>query len=120
MVMNPYYYLYYKISRILNKKGNNAWGAMYALSLLIFVNLIVIYINVFHVTKENFISSGYKIGLIIIGIVLFITNYALFLHKNNYKQIIKRYEKETLRSRRIGSLLVILYFIITLLSIFFA
>lgn len=116
--MNPYYYLYYKISRILNKKGNNEWGAMFAISFLIFINLIVIYINVFHVTKENFNSSGYKTGLIIIGIVLFITNYALFLYKNKYKQIIKRYEKETLRSRRIGSFLVITYFILTLLSIF--
>jgi len=118
--MNPYYYLYYKISRILNKKGNNEWGAMYALSLLIFINLIIVYINVFHVTKENFKNNGYKTGLIIIGIVLFITNYALFLYKNKYKQIIKRYEKETLRSQRIGGFIVIMYFGLTLLSIFFA
>ena len=118
--MNPYYYLYYKISRILNKKGNNEWGAMYALSFLIFINLIVVYVNVFHVTKENFKSGGYKISLIIIGIVLFITNYALFLHKNKYKQIIKRYEKETLRRQKIGSFFVVMYFILTLLSIFFA
>ncbi len=118
--MNPYYYLYYKISRILNKKGNNAWGAMYALSLLIYINIIVIFVNVFHVTKENFIISGFKIGFIIIGIILFVTNYAIFLHKNKYKHIIKRFEKETSRSRRIGSLLTIIYFVLTLFSIFLA
>jgi len=117
--MNPYYYLYYKISQLINKKGNNQWGAMYALSFLIFINIIVIYIKVFHVTLGNF-NNSYKIGIIIIGIVLFIANYILFLHKDRYINIVKRYKRETLRGNRIGSSLVITYIIVTLLSIFFA
>ena len=117
--MNIYYYLFYKISCLLNKKGNNEWGAMYALSILIFINIIVIYVDVLHVTKDNF-KSGYKTGLIIIGIVLFITNYLIFLYKKRYHEIVKRYKNETSMSKKIGSFLVILYIALTFLSIFIA
>jgi len=111
--MNPYYYLFYKLSCFLNKKGNNEWGPMYALSVLVVLNIIVVYVNFFHITEVN--SKGsYKTGLIIIGIALFITNYILFLHKDKYKQIVKRYKNETTRSRKIGSFLVILYIVLTL------
>jgi len=117
--MNPYYYLFYKISRGLNKRGNNEWGVLFALSFLISINIIVIYVNIFHVTRQNF-ADGYKVGLIIIWVFLFITNYILFFHKDKYKQIVKRYEKETLRSKRIGNFLVITYILVTFLAIFFA
>jgi hypothetical protein len=118
MIMNPYYYLFYKLSRFLNKKGNNEWGVMYAHSLLNGWNIGLIYIKILPVTKENF-NTGYKIVLIVIGIVLFITNYILFLHKNKYKQIVKRYEKETSRNKKIGTFFVVMYIVLTYLSIFF-
>ncbi len=116
--MNLYYYLFYKISRFLNKKGNNEWGVMYAFSLLIGCNIGLIYIKVLPVTKENF-NTGFKTILIVILIVLFIINYILFLHKNKYKYIVKRYENETLRNKNIGNFLVVTYVVLTFLSIFF-
>lgn len=114
--MNVYYYLFYKLSCFLNKKDNNEWGVMYALSLLVFINIIILYVFVFRITEANS-KGGYKIGILIIGIILFIINYILFLHKNRYKQIVKRYNIESLRRRKIGSFLVILYIVLTLASI---
>jgi len=117
--MNPYFYLFYKLSCFINKKGNNEWGVMYAVSFLIFINIIVVYVNLFHITEVNS-KGGYKIGILVIGLVLFITNYIVFLHKDRYKQILKRYKDETLKRKKTGSFLVILYMILTFVSILIA
>jgi len=117
--MNPYYYLFYKLNYFLNKKGDNEWGAIYALTVLVGLNIVVIYINVFNITKEN--SQGsYKVGLIIIGIVLFITNFFLFLNKKRRKEIENRYKEVSIRKKKIGSYIIIFYIILTIGSIFFA
>ncbi len=44
--MNPYYYLFYRLSRIWNKKGDNALGPMGAISILIGVNAAVVYTKI--------------------------------------------------------------------------
>jgi hypothetical protein len=116
--MNPYYYLFYKLSRFLNKKGNNEWGPVYALSVLVGWNIVVIYVNLFHITEGN--SKGvYKTLLIIIGIALFITNSILFLNKKRIKEITNLYQGESERSRKVGNFLVILYIVLSLALIVF-
>jgi hypothetical protein len=116
--MNPYYYLFYKLSRSLNKKGNNEWGPIYALSVLIGWNILVVYINLFHITEAN--SKGiFKTMFGVIAIALFITNAILFLNKRRGKEITNRFKGETERNRKIGNLLVILYVILSLALIVF-
>lgn len=117
--MNPYYYLFYKLSRFLNKKENNENGPIFALSIIIGLNFGVIYVNVLPVTQENY-QSSYKYGIIIImGIVLFITNYILFLNKKRVAAIMLRYIKESKTSRKIGNILVVLYVMLILAMILF-
>lgn len=116
--MNPYYYLFYKLSRTLNKKGNNEWGPIYALSVLVGWNIVIVYVNLFHITEAN--SNGiYKTILVVIAIALFITNAILFLNKQRVKEITNRFKGETERSRKTGNLLVILYVIMSLALIVF-
>jgi len=116
--MNPYYYLFYKLTRFLNKKGNNEWGPVYALSVLIGWNIGMAFIKVLPITHENFISK-YKTVLIIIFVSLFITNCILFLNKKRVKEIINRYQVESETSRKIGNFLVILYVVFSLGLILF-
>ena len=116
--MSPYYYLFYKLSRFLNKKGNNEWGPVYAISLLIGWNIGMVYIKVLPITGENFIG-GYKIVLIVILVSLFITNCVLFLNKKRVKEIMNRYKGESETSRKIGNFLVILYVVLSLGLIIF-
>lgn len=116
--MNPYYYLFYKLSRSLNKKGNNEWGPIGGITLLIECNIVVIYVNLFHITEEN--SNGiYKTILIIIFIILFVLNSILFLNKKRVKEIMNSYKGESETSGKIGSLLVILYVALSLALIIF-
>jgi hypothetical protein len=117
--MNIYYYLFYKLSSALNKKGNNEWGPIGAITFLISLNIGLTYINIFPVTDENF-ADGHKTILIVVGIILFVSNTFLFLNKKRCREIMERYKKESLRSKRVGSFLVIFYVVITLMSIFFA
>ena len=77
--MNIYYYLFYRVSKVLNKKGNNETGPVGALSLFLFINIIVFYVNVFQGNSESFIS-GYNQGLIAIGIIIFLVNSVFFCH----------------------------------------
>ena len=118
--MNIYYYLFFKLSEVLNKKGNNEWGPIAAITFLICLNIGLIYINVFPVSIENFSNGGHKTFLIIVGVTIFLTNTILFLNKKRCQEILNRYKRESLKSKRIGSFFVVLYIAITLISIFFA
>lgn len=116
--MNPYYYLFYKLSRFLNKKGNNEWGPVYAISVLIGWNIGMAYIKILPITRENFIGS-YKTVLVMILVSLFIANCILFLNKKKVKAIMSRYKGESETKRKVGSFLVILYVILSLALVVF-
>ena len=117
-MMNPYYYLFYRLSQFLNKKGNNEWGPIYALTVLVGWNIVVAYVKHFGITSEN--SQGtYKTVLILIAIALFITNSILFLNKQRVETIMDRYNGESTKSRKIGGFLLILYIVLSLGLIMF-
>ena len=111
--MNPYYYLFYKLSRVLNKKGNNEMGSIYAISVVLLLNIIVIYVKLFHIAEKN--SQGlFKIILGIIVLFIFGTNILLFQNKKRIKTIMNRFKNESEGHRRAGSFLVILYILLSL------
>ena len=78
--MNPYYYLFYKLNRFLNKKGENEWGSIGAITYLIGMNIVILYSNIFPFSGE--IKELHKIIFVIIVISLFLFNSILFLNKN--------------------------------------
>jgi len=111
--MNPYYYIFYKLSLFLNKKGNNEMGPIYAITIIFLMNIIFIYVKLFHITKAN--SHGlYKVILGIVIVCVFIINAILFQNKNRVKEIMNRYKGESEINRKIGSSLVILYVVLSL------
>jgi uncharacterized membrane protein len=116
--MNPYYYLFYKLSRFLNKKGNNEWGPIFGISCVIILNIIFVYVTSLHIAEKN--AQGlYKTIFVIICIALFITNSILFQNKKRVKEIMNRFKEETDRNRRIGNCLIIFYVILSLALIVF-
>ena len=60
--MNPYYYLFYRLSRVWNKKGNNALGPIGAISILLTANVAVVYFWILPITQEN-VQGHYKTGI---------------------------------------------------------
>ncbi|HCE58976.1 MAG TPA: hypothetical protein DER09_14375 [Prolixibacteraceae bacterium] len=51
--MNPYYYLFYKLSRFVNNMGKNELGPITAISFLIGLNIMGIYGTILHITEKN-------------------------------------------------------------------
>lgn len=83
-------------------------GPIFAISVLIGWNIVVIFVILFSITEEN--SQGLnKTVLIIVFIILFATNCILFLKKKRVIEIEKRYKNESNTSRKVGNFLVILY-----------
>ena len=54
-----------------------------------------------------------KKELVIVMISLFAVNYFLFIHKDNYKSIIKELKKESKEKRRTNTFFLWLYFILS-------
>ncbi len=111
--MNPYYYLFYKLSQFINKKGNNLWGVIFALSVLVCWNIVIIYIKVLSINLESF-QSSYKYGFWGICMVIYITNNILFLNKKRIQDIMNSYKGESERKKKFGNILTILYVILSL------
>lgn len=114
---NPYYYLFYRLNRFYNKKGDNEWGPIYGISLFPGWNIGIAYIAILRVIKEDF-DGIYKTNLIVILASLFILNSILFLNKKRVNGIMVRYEKESHTSKRIGGWLIILYVLVSLGLVF--
>lgn len=115
--MNPYYYLFYKLTKFLNKKGKNGDGPIYAITFFTGQYIGICYNKLFFVTENNF--DKLKIFLIIILALLLILNFILFLKKKRVVRIMNHYQNESERSRKIGNFLVILYVLLPLILILF-
>ncbi|MDD3738109.1 MAG: hypothetical protein PHP31_02290 [Lentimicrobiaceae bacterium] len=117
-MMKLYKYLFYRLyTWNLNKWGENdlpQWNAMFIVSSMMFLNLILIGIllqaigiNIFYLEKTpkkeiTFIATG-----------LMIMNYFLFIHKGKYLEITRLLEKETPKKRKINTALIWLYVILS-------
>lgn len=111
--MNPYYYLFYKFTRFLNRKGDNEWGPIGAVTLFVGWNIVIVYVKLFNVNEHN-LNGIFKTILIIISILLFITNAILFTNERRVGEIINSYKGESETCRIVGNVVVILYVVSSL------
>jgi hypothetical protein len=117
--MNIYYYFFYKISVILNKKGNNEWGPIAAITFFPLISTVP-FIVMLMPDDITDLKNIYGFGLFTIASVFFIINTFLFLNKKRRLEIQKRFQGESLRSKRIGNIIVLLYIIFAIACIFMA
>ena len=117
--MNPYYYLFYKLNRFLNKKGDNEWGPIGAVTLFVGWNIGIFYTKMLLPLVQESYQDKHKYLLGIIVIILFVGNSLLFLNKKRVNKIIERYQKESDIGNKIGNFLVILYMVLSIASIVF-
>ncbi len=110
--MNPYYYLFYRLSRFYNRKGNNPIGPIGAISVLIGLNALVVYSWILPIMQERAQGINTK-GYMALALAIIIANSFLFLNKRRVGEIMIRYSDESVRSRRIGGFLVIVYVVLT-------
>lgn len=112
-----YYYLFYRIHRFTKKLGNYdvAFSSMAGLSGLLIFNLVSIINLVNPITKSNW--GTVKNYIIAFAIIIFVFNYLVFIYKDKYKEIEKTFSKETNKQKKVSSLIVSIYLVLTLILI---
>jgi hypothetical protein len=111
-----YRYLFYRAFDLIKLTGNYdlAWGASHLMSLtfsLFLVNLMILF-------KEDVEFNILGIAGVLTFILIHIINYLVFLNKEEYKNIIDNYSKESKQQRRIGRISSIMILLVLIYSLF--
>ena len=109
-----YSYIIYKVYTWGNR-GSNATPVMNVLIALTFVHYVqlltiyIILVKIFPVI--SFFERPYRLYAAIGLIAFFVLHYFVFYNKNRWMSYIEKYKDETGKKKRIGSILVLLYLI---------
>ena len=118
--MRLYEYLFYKIYCGLRNLGNweLADSTVFVLSIFIGLNINVICFLVFPIS-ENFLEEN-KVSFFIFYASIIVLNYFFFLRNKKYLEIEKRFKRESRKQKLIGDIVVSVYAVATIVSIFIA
>lgn len=117
-MMKIYRYLYYRLYswnlKTWGEKDLPQWNALFGLSFMMFLNLGLLGFLLQLLGVNIFLRDELpKKELIILMLSLFVVNYFLFIHRGNYRSIVKELKKEPPEKRRINTILIWLYVILS-------
>lgn len=117
-MMKIYRYLYYRLYswnlKTWGEKDLPQWNALFGVSFMMFLNLGLLGFLLQLLGVNIFLRDELpKKELIIIMLSLFVVNYFLFIHRGNYRSIVKELKKEPPEKRRINTILIWLYVILS-------
>jgi hypothetical protein len=110
--MRFYYYIYYRVYKIISQLGHYRiylWTS-YNVTLMEIYLLIGIYMNLVNYNRDWQISKFFGVT---IGLSIFILNELIFLRKKRYLRILEMFKNESKTSRILGSILMLSIFLIT-------
>jgi hypothetical protein len=117
-MMKIYRYLYYRLYswnlKTWGEKDLPQWNALFGVSFMMFLNLGLLGFLLQFLGVNIFLRDELpKKELIIIMLSLFVVNYFLFIHRGNYRSTVKELKKEPPEKRRINTILIWLYVILS-------
>lgn len=117
-MMKFYRYLYYRLyswnMKSWGDKDLPQWNALFGVSFMMFLNLGLLGFLLQLLGVNIFLRDELpKKELIIIMLSLFVVNYFLFIHRGNYRSTVKELKKEPPEKRRINTILIWLYVILS-------
>lgn len=117
-MMKIYRYLYYRLYswnlKTWGEKDLPQWNALFGVSFMMFLNLGLLGFLLQLLGVNIFLRDELpKKELIIIMLSLFVVNYFLFIHRGNYRSTVKELKKEPPEKRRINTILIWLYVILS-------
>jgi lysylphosphatidylglycerol synthetase-like protein (DUF2156 family) len=117
-------YFFYKLYIIADKRESK-WGdsagiahiiAMVLISILIFLNLMTIFVLVNQIASFSF--SFEKIHGVIIAIFLYVIIYFSFLNDRKYLTLVEKYDLKSYRYKLLMNTLFYVYIVVSVLSFF--
>ena len=121
-----YNYIYYKLYKMA-KRTEKQWPqsmrmpatiAMFSISILQLVNFAMIFVLLVYGIKVLPPSTLVPEQAIFTMVLIYIVNYFLFVRNKKFLQIEERFDKDSKATKRIKSLLVWLYIILTFVLFF--
>jgi hypothetical protein len=114
VTMRLYEYLYYRLySWNLKTWGQSdlpQWNALFGVSFMMLLNISLIGLLLQLFGVNIFLGDELpKREIVILMLGLFVLNYFLFIHKSNYKTLANKLKKENTKRRRVNTLLLWLY-----------
>ncbi len=113
-----YYYLYYRIYSLWKKMPGRdyAFSAMAALSLLLVFNIatVIVYFRLL----KNFTYQQVKIPVILSVALILVANYFIFVYKDKYIEIEKRFINRIEKQKKLRSIAIISYVFLTFVFLF--
>ena len=117
--MKYYYYLYYRIYKFLTRIGKfeTHYVAQHNVSIMEMFFIMSSYIIL---EKQNIVPKIGLIPLLIVIVMFMVFNHFAFMYKKRYLGIIKMFENETKRQKRISSIIVMFIFVFNLVFFIYA
>ncbi len=114
------YYFYYRLFDMHSRGEDHVTGAFMAL----FTSSLPIWLNIFSIIAllrkiDLFPVFFSKTVWLSFMVLLFVVDYFLFVHRKKYEKIIQLFKDEPKAKRRKGSLLVLLYILISVVFFIF-
>lgn len=112
MKRNFYYYLYYSIYKSMKLFRSNTiveWTAVLAVSILIAMNIFTI-LDLMALNNSNFTSKFSRFFGQLLGVVVIVINYFVFIKGGKYKKIVEEYDSKQAN----GGLIVMAYVVFTI------
>jgi len=118
---NFYSYVFYRIYKFFKSSRNEdiaEWKATILLSLLITCNMFVGLISV--INFKLYLSQAlFQCVLVLLFALVYFVNYIIFIKDEKFKRIEKAFKSESTSRKRIGSVSILLYVVVSVISVFF-
>jgi len=111
-------YIYYKIFQVHSRGEDNfvaAFMSVLTISVVFFLNFMIIEGFLIRINLISTFIIQTKFESILFGVIIIFINYFLFMHNKKYIKIIKMFENEGKKNKLIGNIIVLFYFISTVL-----
>ncbi len=111
-------YIYYKIFQVHSRGEDNfvaAFMSVMTISVAFFLNFMIIegFLIRINIISKFIIQT--KFESILFGVIIILINYFIFMRNKKYIKIIKMFENEGKKNKLIGNIIVLLYFVSTVL-----
>lgn len=110
--MSIYYYLYFRLYKFARRIGtvDATWTSMLVISVLLFLNIATVSLLLFG-RKVFFVNPKISGGIIMV--VIGFVNYLIFIRNDKCNKIIKQFENESHKQKRLSIILSLIYIFFT-------
>ena len=121
-----YYYIFYRLYKMA-QKTEKQWSpnmrtpvavAFFSIAILQFINLLTLFVILKHGIQLDISIELSKEKVILVGIVILLINYYIFIRNKNFSNIETRFDEDSSKSKNLKKMLFWIYIVLTFVLFF--